>query len=62
MLESLRQSHSELETKATEYLSRLKDDREEQATIEEQLKKELSQQVKPLCTSIFVIATVNLLY
>ena len=45
MVEGLQKSCSSMESKAEEYLKKLKEGREEQATIEEQLRKELAQQV-----------------
>lgn len=45
MVEGLQKSSSALEAKAEEYLKKLKEGREEQATLEEQLRKELAQQV-----------------
>ena len=44
-VESLQKSCSDFEGKAEDYLKKLKEGREEQATLEEQLRKELSQQV-----------------
>ena len=44
-VEGLQKSCSNLETKAEDYLKKLKESREEQATLEEQLRKELAQQV-----------------
>ena len=44
-VEGLQKSSSSLEAKAEEYLKKLKESREEQATLEEQLRKELAQQV-----------------
>ena len=44
-MEELQKSRSSLEEKAEDYLKRLKDGREEQATLEEQLRNELAQQV-----------------
>lgn len=44
-VESLQKSCSAFEAKAEDYLKKLKDGREEQAMLEEQLRKELSQQV-----------------
>ena len=45
MVEGLQKSCSMMESKAEEYLKKLKEGREEQATLEEQLRKELAQQV-----------------
>ena len=45
MVERLQKSCSSLEEKAEDYLKKLKNGREEQATLEEQLRKELAQQV-----------------
>ena len=45
MVEGLQKSSSALEAKAEDYLKKLKEGREEQATLEEQLRKELAQQV-----------------
>jgi predicted nuclease with TOPRIM domain len=45
MIEGLQKSCSTLESKAEDYLKKLKEGREEQATLEEQLRKELAQQV-----------------
>ena len=48
MVEGLQKSSSALEAKAEDYLKKLKEGREEQATLEEQLRKELAQQVTGL--------------
>lgn len=45
MIEGLQKSCSTMESKAEDYLKKLKEGREEQATLEEQLRKELAQQV-----------------
>ena len=45
MVEGLQKSRSEMEAKAEDYLKKLKNGREEQSTLEEQLRKELAQQV-----------------
>lgn len=62
MVEGLQKSCSTMESKAEDYLKKLKEGREEQATLEEQLRKELAQQVWVLELHFIIINFIDSYY